>query len=106
MGVNTTPRDWLRIGIYLLERLTQDDCLAEYLKAATREQIVANWSFNKSYGYQIWTQCTSKPGSFCFLDNHGQQLIMDPATETVMYVHATSSQTNGLRRNVFARVAR
>lgn len=103
-GFSARPADWLRLGIWVLEQRARDDCFGQYLRQATQEQIVANWPVNKSYGYQIWTNCTKRPGSFCFLGNHGQQLIFDPATQSVLYVHATSNATNMVWREVFDRL--
>ena len=103
-GFSARPRDWLRLGIWILEQREKDDCFGRYLREATQEQIVANWPVNKSYGYQIWTRCTKRPESFCFLGNHGQQLIFDPAQRLVLYVHATSNSTNITWREVFDRV--
>ncbi len=100
-GFSATSRDWLRIGLFVLEAMGRDDCFGQYLRAATREQVIANWPINKSYGYQIWTNCTAKSGSFCFVGNHGQQLIIHPATQTVLYVHAIDGRTNRLWRELF-----
>ncbi len=100
-GFSATPRDWVRLGEYVLEKLAQDDCFGRYLREATTEQVKANWPFNKSYGYQIWTNCTRKPGSFCFVGNHGQQLILHPASKTVLYVHGITPSINGVWREVF-----
>ncbi len=103
-GFSARPADWLRLGIWVLEQRTKDNCFGQYLRQATEHQIDANWPLNKSYGYQIWTNCTKKPGTFCFLGNHGQQLIFDPATQLVLYVHATSNATNMVWREVFDRL--
>lgn len=103
-GFSARPADWLRLGLWVLDQRARDDCFGQYLQQATQEQIVANWPVNKSYGYQIWTNCTKRPGSFCFLGNHGQQLIFDPATHSVLYVHATSNATNMVWREVFDRL--
>ncbi len=100
-GFSATPRDWIRLGEYVLERLGQDDCFGKFLKDATTEQVKANWPFNKSYGYQIWTNCTRKPGSFCFVGNHGQQLIIHPVSRLVLYVHGVRTAINGTWREVF-----
>ncbi len=100
-GFSATPRDWIRLGEYVLERLGQDDCFGKFLRDATTEQVKANWPFNKSYGYQIWTNCTRKPGSFCFVGNHGQQLIIHPASRLVLYVHGARTTINGTWREVF-----
>lgn len=100
-GFSATSRDWLRVGMYMVEALGRSDCFGGYLKAATREQVVANWPINKSYGYQIWTNCTATAGTFCFIGNHGQQLIIRPATQSVLYVHAIDSRTNRLWRDLF-----
>lgn len=100
-GFSASPKDWIRVGEYVLERLAQDDCFGRYLRAATTEQVKANWPFNKSYGYQIWTNCTRKAGSFCFVGNHGQQLIIHPASRSVLYVHGTRATINGTWREVF-----
>lgn len=103
-GFSARPQDWLRLGIWVLEERSQDSCFGQYLRDATQQQIVANWPVNKSYGYQIWTQCTKRPDTFCFLGNHGQQLIFDPTNNTVLYVHATSNTTNSIWRDVFNRI--
>ncbi len=100
-GFSAAPRDWIRLGEYVLERLGQDDCFGKFLRDATTEQVKANWPFNKSYGYQIWTNCTRKPGSFCFVGNHGQQLIIHPASRLVLYVHGARTTINGTWREVF-----
>ncbi len=100
-GFSAAPRDWIRLGEYVLEKLAQDDCFGRYLREATTEQVKANWPFNKSYGYQIWTNCTRKPGSFCFVGNHGQQLILHPASKAVLYVHGVTPSINGVWREVF-----
>lgn len=102
-GFSARPRDWIRLGLWVLENREKNDCFGQYLREATSHQITANWLAHRSYGYQIWTQCTKKPGSFCFLGNHGQQLIFDPSTRTVLYVHATSNATNMTWREVFNR---
>ena len=100
-GFSAAPRDWIRLGEYVLERLGQDDCFGNFLKDATSEQVKANWPFNKSYGYQVWTNCTRKPGSFCFVGNHGQQLIIHPASRLVLYVHGVRTAITGTWRDVF-----
>ncbi len=100
-GFSSAPRDWIRLGEYVLEKIGQDDCFGRYLRDATTEQVKANWPFNKSYGYQIWTNCTRKPGSFCFVGNHGQQLIIHPASKAVLYVHGITPSINGVWREVF-----
>lgn len=105
-GFSATSRDWIRIGQYVLESLPKNDCFGEFLREATREQIVANWPVNKSYGYQIWTKCTSVPDSFCFIGNHGQQLIFDPRNNIVLYAHASSTSTNSIWRMAFQSIPR
>jgi len=101
MGFSARPRDWLRLGHYVLDQLKGQSCFSDYLKQATQHQIQANWTNNRSYGFQIWTNCTSKPGSFCFLGNHGQSLMLHPQTESVLYVHGTQNQINGPWRHIF-----
>jgi len=105
-GFSATSRDWIRIGLYVLESLQKNDCFGQYLKEATREQIVANWPINNSYGYQIWTKCTAVQDSFCFIGNHGQQLIFDPKNNIVLYAHASSNSTNTLWRTAFQSIHR
>lgn len=105
-GFSATPRDWIRIGQYVLESLPKNDCFGQYLREATREQIVANWPVNHSYGYQIWTKCTTVPDSFCFIGNHGQQLIFDPKNNIVLYAHASSNSTNSIWRTAFQLIHR
>ena len=100
-GFSAAPRDWLRLGHYVLEQLEKQGCFPDFLREATREQIPANWTFMTSYGYQIWTKCTRKPGSFCFLGFGGQQLLMHPGSKTVMYVHGTSNESAHPWRQIF-----
>lgn len=100
-GFSATPRDWLRLGHYVLDQLSKPGCYANFLREATREQIPANWTFMRSYGYQIWTNCTRKKGSFCFLGFGGQQLIMHPGTQTVLYVHGTTNESASPWRQIF-----
>jgi len=102
-GFSATPRDWLRLGHYVLDQLSNSDCYSDFLRDATKEQITANWTFMKSYGYQIWTRCTSKSGSFCFLGFGGQQLIMHPESQTVLYVHGTANESAPPWRQIFER---
>lgn len=103
LGFSATTRDWLRLGHWVLDELKKGGCYSDFLKKATTEQIAANWAYQKSYGYQIWTNCTRKPGSFCFLGFGGQQLLMDPKSETVLYVHATQNNVSAEWRSVFER---
>jgi CubicO group peptidase (beta-lactamase class C family) len=100
-GFSATPRDWLRLGHYVLNELNKPGCFSDFLRDATREQIPANWTFMKSYGYQIWTNCTRKAGSFCFLGFGGQQLIMHPGSNTVLYVHGTMNESAPPWRQIF-----
>jgi CubicO group peptidase (beta-lactamase class C family) len=100
-GFSAAPRDWLRLGHYVLDQLAGQGCFTDFLRDATREQIPANWTFMKSYGYQIWTNCTLKSGSFCFLGNAGQQLIMHPGSSTVLYVHGTMNESASPWRHLF-----
>lgn len=100
-GFSATPRDWLRLGHYVLDQLAQPGCFSDFLREATREQISANWTFMKSYGYQVWTNCTRKAGSFCFLGFAGQQLIMHPNSNTVLYVHGTTNDSAAPWRQIF-----
>jgi CubicO group peptidase (beta-lactamase class C family) len=100
-GFSATPRDWLRLGHYVLDELKKPGCFSDFLRNATREQIPANWTFMKSYGYQIWTNCTRKSGSFCFLGFGGQQLIMHPGSNTVLYVHGTTNESAAPWRQIF-----
>jgi CubicO group peptidase (beta-lactamase class C family) len=103
IGFSATPQDWLRLGHYVLDEMKRPGCFSDYLKEATREQIRANWTSMKSYGYQIWVNCTKKPGSFCFLGWGGQQLILHPETETVLYVHGTANNAAAPWREIFER---
>ncbi len=100
-GFSARPRDWLRIGHYVLDQLKQNNCFSSYLQEATKHQINANWITMKSYGYQIWTNCTNKAGSFCFLGVHGQQLIIHPQSETALYVHGTHNNIISSWRYIF-----
>lgn len=100
-GFSATPRDWLRLGHYVLDELNKPGCFSDFLRDATREQIPANWTFMKSYGYQIWTNCTRKAGSFCFLGFGGQQLVMHPGSNTVLYVHGTTNESAFPWRRIF-----
>jgi len=100
-GFSATPRDWLRLGHYVLDELSKTGCFSDFLRDATREQIPANWTFMKSYGYQIWTNCTRKAGSFCFLGFGGQQLIMHPGSNTALYVHGTTNESASPWRQIF-----
>jgi len=101
MGFSARPRDWVRLGHYMLDQVKGQGCFSDYLRQATQHQVQANWTNHKSYGYQIWTNCTSKPGSFCFFGNHGQSLMIHPQTESVLYVHGTQNQINGPWRHIF-----
>lgn len=101
MGFSARPRDWVRLGHYVLDEVKGQGCFSDYLRQATQHQVQANWANYRSYGYQIWTNCTSKAESFCFLGNHGQSLVMHPSTESVLYVHGTQNQINGPWRHIF-----
>lgn len=103
VGFSATTRDWLRLGHYVLDELKKNGCFSDFLKKATAQQIAANWTYQKSYGYQIWANCTHKRGSFCFLGFGGQQLIMHPGSQTVLYVHATANHVVAEWRSIFER---
>jgi CubicO group peptidase (beta-lactamase class C family) len=99
-GFSAAPRDWLRIGNYVLTELNgEDQCFRDFLKEATKSQIPAMGS-SSSYGYQIWTEC--EPNfDFCFSGFGGQYLFFDVKRNIVFYHHGTDDDP---RRFKFLRI--
>lgn len=94
LGFSATPKDWIRLGLHVLDQLKIDDCYGNYLKQATSTKVPHTGSGpSNEYGYQIWTNC-GLGADFCFVGRGGQYLLFNKKENLVLYLHATSDQTS------------
>lgn len=90
-GFSATPRDWARVGLYVVDQIKRgDDCFSRYLQQAVAPQIESN-SITRTYGYQIWTQCAPKV-DFCFIGYGGQYLLFNLKEEAIIFHHAATTR--------------
>jgi CubicO group peptidase (beta-lactamase class C family) len=95
VGFSASPRDWVRLGFYVLDSVGEDSCFGRYMREATKKQTTADF-FSGSYGYQTWTDCISSTDAFCFYGFGGQLLIMSPKKRLVMHAHSVSHSVDGV----------
>lgn len=98
-GFSARPRDWIRLGNFVLKELKDPtSCFGRYLGEATEPQIETSSrhrSLAPGYGYQIWSRCLSASQSrlnnidFCFIGHGGQMLLFDKEKGMVLFLHAT-----------------
>jgi CubicO group peptidase (beta-lactamase class C family) len=95
VGFSASPRDWVRLGFYVLDSMEEDSCFGRYMREATKKQLTADF-FSWSYGYQIWTDCISSTDAFCFYGYGGQLLVMSLQKRLVMHAHSVSHSVDGV----------
>ena len=95
VGFSASPRDWVRLGFYVLDSMEEDSCFGRYMREATKKQVTADF-FSGSYGYQIWPDCVSSTDAFCFFGYGGQLLVMSPRKRLVMHAHSVSHSVDGV----------
>lgn len=89
-GFSATPHDWIRLGLYVLEQRSKNDCFGEFLLLGTQKQLPTKLStIAQSYGFQIWVNCQPEV-DFCFVGNGRQFLWFNLRKNVVMYHHAAT----------------
>jgi len=89
-GFSATPRDWIRLGLFVLKKIKDDDeCIGSYLKQLSTPKIKTNVRWSKEYGYQTWMR-NEQHVDFAFAGFGGQYLIFNKEENIVLYHHATS----------------
>lgn len=97
MGFAASPRDWVRLGLFVAERVEEDDCFGNYLRQATSTQIdYVAFADNRDYGYQFWTNCGVGFDAFCMVGALGQLLLINSEKDLVLYVHSVAPRWGGL----------
>lgn len=88
MGFSASPRDYLRIGYFIIdERKQEGSCFSRYLADATSNLIMP--MPGRGYGYQIHKlSLRLAPDSFWFLGFGGQVIGVDVISETVVYLYS------------------
>lgn len=74
LGFFATARDFARIGLYVLDRLSGnigDSCVASYLQEATRSQVTKDWYALPGYGFLIHVDA----GGNAWFAGHGGQRV-------------------------------
>lgn len=74
LGFFATARDFARIGLYVLDRLSGkigDGCIASYLQEATRSQVTKDWFALPGYGFFIHVDAD---GNAWFAGHGGQRI--------------------------------
>jgi CubicO group peptidase (beta-lactamase class C family) len=89
-GFSATPHDWLRLGLYVLDSRSKDDCFGKFLVEGSRKVLTTRmFIIGQNYGFQIWVNCHHKV-DFCFLGYGRQYLWFNLEKNIVMYHHATT----------------
>jgi CubicO group peptidase (beta-lactamase class C family) len=89
-GFSATPHDWLRLGLYVLDSRSKDDCFGKFLVEGTKKVLTTKmFVMGQNYGFQIWVNCRPKV-DFCFLGHGRQYLWFNLEKNIVMYHHATT----------------
>lgn len=97
MGFAANPYDWIRLGLFVSERMKEDDCFGNYLKNATSTQIdYQEFADNRNYGYQFWTDCGIGFDAFCMVGAFGQFVLINSEQNVVLYVHSVSQRWGGV----------
>lgn len=104
-GFSATPHDWLRLGLYVLEQRSKNDCFGEFLLLGTQKLLPTKLSIiAPSYGFQIWVNCQPEV-DFCFVGYGRQYLWFNLRKNVVMYHHAaTDTLDRGTLLSVFMNV--
>lgn len=97
MGFAASPHDWVRLGLFIAERMEDDDCFGNYLKEATNTQIdYTAFADNRDYGYQFWTKCGVGNEAFCMVGALGQLVLINAEKDLVLYVHSVDPNWGGI----------
>jgi len=87
-NLRLTPEDWIRVAVWIRERMDSNDCLAKYLQDATHTRISNRahrfGSAFDGYGYFFWTENTRLNGSFWALGHGGQRIGWNPRNHRVL----------------------
>lgn len=103
-GFSARPRDWLRLGMWVLDELEKKEtCFGAYLNRAV-SPLIGAFGPSSHYGHQIWVNCGSPAVDFCFVGFGGQYLLFDRSRRAVLYHHA--ARTDGREHGVPSRFAR
>ncbi len=89
VGFQATLLDWGRLAIWVLEEVRKPGCFGDYLREATKTQIInarlgsgSGRTFD-GYGYQWWTDNKHAPG-FWGKGYAGQELAINPKTGKIL----------------------
>lgn len=94
-----TPRDWARLGMFLVDQMQADKsttCLGQYLQDATRKQTSTDMGEaadkDTGYGYLIWTNGADfADGAAVFKGARGQRIAIDPKSRSVLITLGTDA---------------
>jgi len=99
-GFSATPLDWIRVGRFTLETLTDtsetafNKCLTNYMGEMTSLQIDADDKLDGGYGFQTWVNCGNS-ADFCFIGWGGQYLLFNVEKDLIMYMSSRSEKPTG-----------
>lgn len=88
-GLYAQPRDFLRVGIHLLEVTSDsngDACLRQYVQKATSPLSTINHPTYFGYGYQFWSRnklVRNNDRVFELVGLWGQRIVVDPNIKVV-----------------------
>jgi len=90
-GFSATPRDWIRLGLFVLRKIEkQDDCISYFMNELSTSQIKTGKSYIRDYGFQTWIP-HEQYVDFSFVGYFGQYLLFNKEKNIVLYHHATSA---------------
>jgi len=94
-GFSAAPRDFVRIGYWVLDEMkaNKKGCFAKYLADATQAVLPDTPSKGRAYGYQLHKlSLRLAPASFWFVGYGGQFLGVDPVSEQVVYLYQANEK--------------
>ena len=78
-GLMLSARDWVRLGIYIINQISSDKCMARHFKTMRSNSITGQ------YGYQIWLN-QADDGRFRLTGHSGQYVAFDIQNGDILVV--------------------
>jgi CubicO group peptidase (beta-lactamase class C family) len=87
-SLRMTLEDWVRVAIWLRERMDAQDCLSKYLEDATTTRVPNRTkkfgSAFEGYGYLIWTDNSRLHDSFWAFGHGGQRIAWNHHNQRII----------------------
>ena len=90
-GLRMTPRDWARLGQYMIDQIRQDSCLGQFVLDGIESSISSTTRDDFEYGYLFWVTDVSGKRMAVLHGYAGQVMVLNHRDNRLALVISASS---------------